>query len=170
MSRILTMIEFVTDLVFGENDVATCKGLGDHELEPVAGWHFGFYSRPRDGARGLVVKLGGEGNSSFLIAYRDKQYEITLEKGEVGIANAFEAQILLNKDGEVVVNGGTKKVARVDDTLTASANLTTWAQAVETALNAATSPILPASSWGTLGNGSAGALGDIATGADKFKA
>lgn len=118
LERLRGLVEFVTDLVFDADGVATSKGLADHPLESLVGWHFGFYSRPKDGARGVVLKADGQGNTSFLFTFFDKQYELTLEKGEVGIQNAFSASILLNKNGEVVVNGGSKKVARVDDTTT----------------------------------------------------
>jgi hypothetical protein len=93
--------EFVTELVFDADGNATAKGLDDHNLAPTAGYHFGFYSRPKDGARGIVLKLGGEGNSSILVAFRDKQYEMTLEKGECGMQNAFEASILLDANGKI---------------------------------------------------------------------
>lgn len=59
--------------------------------------------------------------------------------------------------------------ARMTDALTASANLTTWAGAVEAALSTAGSPILPASSWATLTLGAVGQLGAIATGSAKTK-
>jgi phage gp45-like len=166
--RLGAVLEFVTDLVMAASGSTTSKGGGDHELESEAGWHFGFYSRPLDGARGVVLKADGQGNTSFLIGYRDTQYELTLEKGEVGIKNAFDAEILLDENGQVVVNQGTKKVARVDDTLTASSALATWALAVETALNTAGSPLV-----GTVfasGVGVAGSLGDIHSGADDFLA
>ena len=116
MNRLRSMVEFVTNIAMSAAGVVTSKGLGDHELESVAAWHFGFYSRPKDGAHGVVLKADGQGNTSFLFCYRDKQYELSLEKGECGMKNAFEATVLLNKDGEVVFNGGSQKVARVDDT------------------------------------------------------
>lgn len=74
------------------------------------------------------------------------------------------AQIKITSSEVQIGAGATKKAARGGDTLTASANLTTWANAVETALNTATSPILPASSWGTLTNAAAGQLGSINAG------
>lgn len=116
ISRLRGLVEFVTDLVFDSEGVATSKGLDDQPLESLVGWHFGFYSRPKDGARGVVLKADGQGNTSFIFTFFDKQYEMTLEKGEIGMQNAFSASILLDKNGNVVVNGGSKKVARVDDT------------------------------------------------------
>lgn len=133
----LGMVEYVTHLAIDSDGVATSKGDDDHQLESQTGWHFGFYSRPNDGAIGVVLKAGGQGNNSLVICYRDKQYEMTLERGEVGIQNAFSASILLNKNGEIVLNGGTKKVARVDDTAKASATLATWMGQVEGFINGA---------------------------------
>lgn len=167
MSVLGFLIELVTDLVVDSDGNATCKGAGDHELGPTVGWHFGFYSRPNDGARGLVIKADGEGNTSFLIAFRDKQYEMSLEKGECGMQNAFSASVLLNKNGEIVLNGGSKKVARVDDTLTASMPLGAWAGVVEGAINsAAPGTFVPANQFSTT-VGITGGLGKIATGAPK---
>ncbi len=103
MSRYRLMVDFVTDLVFADDGTATGKGIGDSDLDAAVGWHFGFYSRPKDGTQGVAVKVDGQGNSSFLIAFRDKRYEMTLEKGECGMQNAFEAKVLLDKDGKVTV-------------------------------------------------------------------
>lgn len=66
--------------------------------------------------------------------------------------------------GTIELAGGGAQVARVGDTLTRSALLNTWALAVEAALAAAASPILPASSWNTQGLGGPGTLGTIETG------
>lgn len=118
--RIAGMVEFVTDIVMGDDGTTTSNASSeDDQLTSQAGWHFGFYSRPKDGARGVVLKADGQGNTSFLLAWRDKQYELTLEKGEVGIKNAFDATILLNEDGEIIMNAGTAKVARVGDKIEA---------------------------------------------------
>jgi phage gp45-like len=113
--RFSTLVQLVTDLVFSAAGAFTGKGADDDDIEGTVGWNFGFYSRPNDGARGVVVKLGGRGNHSILVAYRDKQYELSLEKGECGMKNAFDATVLLNKQGEIVLNGGGNKVARVGD-------------------------------------------------------
>jgi hypothetical protein len=141
---------------------------------------FGFRSRPTSKVRGLALRLG-RSNVLFLGILPTEGYgPQDLKDGETSLYSAaVERGVHLDEDGnnninaadskDVVVNGGTKQVARVDDTLTASAKLTIWAKAVEDALSAASSPILPASSWDTLANGAAGALGDIETGAEHFK-
>ncbi len=114
------MVELVSDLVFPDSKagLVTGKGAGDHELEADVGYQFGFQSRPLDGARGIVIKADGRGNMAVLFAFRDTQYEMSLEKGEVGIQNAFNARMLFDKNGRIIMNGGTKGVARLDDTTT----------------------------------------------------
>jgi len=118
MARMKLMVEYVTDVKVDEDGNATCSGVDDHPLAPTVGYHFGFYSRPNDGARGLVLKADGQGNTSFLIAWRDKQYELSLEKGECGMKNAFDAQILLDKNGIVNLNGSDHPLPKWDDFLT----------------------------------------------------
>lgn len=107
MSRMRFMVELVTDIVMAASGLARSKGSGDHPLSSETAWHFGFYSRPKDGARGVVLKADGQGNTSFLIGYRDKQYELSLEKGECGMRNAYDAQVLLNQDGDVIATAAS---------------------------------------------------------------
>ncbi len=112
------MVEFVTGIKMDSDGVATSQGHaedGVHELDSETAWHFGFYSRPKDGARGVVLKADGQGNTSFLIGYRDKQYELSLNKGEVGAKNAFDAYWLLNQSGELELNGTGQKLLMADD-------------------------------------------------------
>lgn len=114
--RIAGMIEIVSDLVMDSDGKTASKGADDHELDSQAGWHFGFYSRPKDNARGVVLKADGQGNTSFLICWRDKQYEMTLEKGEVGIQNAFQAKILLDKNGAIVATSKSGQTIQLNGT------------------------------------------------------
>jgi hypothetical protein len=107
-------VQFVTGLVFTDDGTATCKGIADDDLEPTVGWNFGFYSRPKDGARGVIVKADGKGNTAILFAYRDRQYELSLEKGECGMKNAFDAKILLDKDGKVVLLSASGKTVTIN--------------------------------------------------------
>lgn len=140
--RIAGMVEIVTDIVMSATGVVTSNGMDeDDKIESVAGWHFGFYSRPKDGARGVVLKADGQGNTSFLVAWRDKQYELTLEKGEVGIKNAFDAEILLDENGDILLtsksgqkvklNGADYSLLKTEDLLT---DLETWVTAANTVL------------------------------------
>lgn len=113
-SRFRLLVDVVTDLVFTDNGTVTGSGSGDSDLESAVGWHFGFYSRPKDGARGVVVKADGQGNTSFLVAFRDRQYEMSLQKGEVGIKNAFDASILLDQSGNVIATAKTGQTVQVN--------------------------------------------------------
>ena len=109
------MVQLVTGVEIDEDGNATCQGADGDELEPTVGWHFGFYSRPKDGARGAVLKADGRGNTALLFCYRDKQYELSLQKGECGMQNAFGAYLLLNKNGVLEANGSEQKAVRGDD-------------------------------------------------------
>jgi hypothetical protein len=94
--------------VFNDNGTVDGKGANDRPVSTKAGYHFGFYSRPKDKAVGIVVRFLG---LSFLAAFRDKQFELSLQKGEVGVQNAFSASTLWDKDGNIVsVPGGNGKV------------------------------------------------------------
>jgi phage gp45-like len=118
------MFELVTDGSVDDDGAFSGDGLDGEGIDGQIGWHFGFYSRPRDGFTGVVAKLGG-GASSLLFAFRDKQYEIALEKGEVAMVSAAGARHLLDKDGniktdaasgkDIVFNGGTNPVGRKGD-------------------------------------------------------
>jgi hypothetical protein len=114
MERLRLVVQMVSDLVFDDDGNATCKGAADDDdLAPTVGWHLGFYSRPNDGARGVVVKADGQGNTSFLFAWRDKQFELSLQKGECGVKapNSSGGSTLWDKDGNIIsIPGGSGKV------------------------------------------------------------
>jgi phage gp45-like len=67
---------------------------------------------------------------------------------------------------DVMVNGGSEKVARTNDTLTASGAFLTWAAAVDAGIPTNTPPATPFAAAAGL----AGGMGDIETGAARFKA
>jgi hypothetical protein len=150
LSRLRLMVERVTDLAFSDTGTATSKGLGDGELFSAVGYHFGFYSRPNDGARGVVLKADGQGNTSFLIAWRDKQYELSIDKGEVGIQNAFSAYTKWDKNGNIISTpGGSGKVQLGGDTTPDAAVLgTTFDAALDTFLTALTVFVAAANTLG----------------------
>lgn len=119
--RLRGMVQLVKDLVIDDDGNATCTAVSDDEEEdkyaPTVGYHFGFYSRPSN-ARGVIIKADGQGNTSFLIGFRDKQYEMTLSKGEVGIQNEFGANLLLDKNGIVNINGTDYSLIKTEDLFT----------------------------------------------------
>jgi phage gp45-like len=121
------ILEIVSDIVVDALGRFTAKGALERDTTGEAAWHFGFYSRPKDGADGVVVRGSPRGGFAILVGYRDRQYEISLEKGECAMANAFGAKVVLDKDGRVVMNGGSKGVARLDDTCDAGTLTLTFA-------------------------------------------
>jgi len=154
LKRLSGMVQLVTDLIFDSDGNATCKGVDDDdELAPTVGWHFGFYSRPNDGGRGVVFKADGQGNTSFLLAWRNKQYELSLQKGEVGVQNAFGASTLWDKNGNIVETPGgsgtvqlagntyslLKTETLLSDLSTLMGYLASWVPLVVTAVAAAPS-------------------------------
>jgi hypothetical protein len=70
-----------------------------------------FTRGPKTARAESCIKADGQGNTSFLIAWRDKQYELSLQKGECGVQNAFGASTLWDKNGNVITTpGGSGKV------------------------------------------------------------
>lgn len=112
LDRLRNMVQFVTGVDFDDNGVATGTGVDDDDkIDSAVGFHFGFYSRPKQGANGVVLKADGQGNSSFMFSWGDKQYALTLSRGEVGVQNAFGASTVWDKDGNVITTpGGSGKV------------------------------------------------------------
>lgn len=113
-SPLAFMVQLVTGVNIDGDGNATCDGADGEEIEPTVGWHFGFYSRPNNGARGVVLKADGRGNTAFLIAWRDQQYELSLQQGECGMKNAFDAYVLLNQAGVLELNGKSYKAVLGD--------------------------------------------------------
>jgi phage gp45-like len=106
------LVTIVTDLDIDDSGNATCTdGEDEDKLEPTVGWQFGFYARPKTKVRGIVIKVGGRGNNSVAVAFRDKQYELSLQKGEAAVQNAFGASTLWDKNGNIISTpGGSGKV------------------------------------------------------------
>jgi hypothetical protein len=162
------LLERVTDLVFNDDGSVDGKGLDDRDVPTTSpGYHFGFYSRPNDGAVGVVVRFLG---LSFLAAWRDKQFEMSLNKGECGMQNAFSASVLLDKNGNVIFNGGDAKVGRVGD----GVDLGTFVHTPATGVGVTACSLV----WTPPGGGTPQSLsgsgaditGKIKEGADKVKA
>lgn len=114
LERLKFMVQLVTGLRVDDDGNFTAKGADDEDLDGTVGWHFGFYSKPKDDARGAIVKADGRGNVAFLFCFRDKQYELSLQQGEVGLKNAYEAYLLLNSAGVLELNGKSYKAVLGD--------------------------------------------------------
>lgn len=181
-ARLFHFTYYTANSANGTEDQVVC----DNQEESAGSYlvrrmqHFGFRSRPPKGV--AVIRLGNHeaASNSVVIAEESERYGPSdLADGEVAIYNKTTGtEIRIDADGnitidagsgaDVIVNGGTAKVARVGDTLTTSALLTTWAQAVEVFINGLV-PGTISTLWAA-GPGQAGSLGDIETGADNFKA
>jgi hypothetical protein len=110
IDRLRNAIQLVRDIVIDSDGNAKCTGIDDEDqYEPTVGYIFGFQSRPTT-SRGVMLKSDGQGNTSFLVAFRNKQYELSLQKGEVGIKNEFDASTLWDKDGNITSVPGSGKV------------------------------------------------------------
>ena len=113
------------------------QGEDDAELYHLPG----FYSRPHDGLTGVFLDVKG---MNIVIATHDYKLDFSFEKGE-GQIFSYDADgnILssakCNKDGEFIVNSGTRDAARKDDatlidSVTDSAFIS-WIAAVSSALS-----------------------------------
>jgi hypothetical protein len=155
--------------------LATLQGVSADERAPGAEVLFphGFASRPSisNTLWAIAVRVGDE---LLPLLLRDKGtagFSPTLEDGETRIYNlgGFVIRLrgtVLEIDApgsfEVVVNGGTLKVARDTDPVARAAALATWMLNVEVALNGILGPgAIPPLVGTTIGN--------IAGGATRFK-
>lgn len=79
---------------------------------------FGLRYRAPGKVRSLHLKLGSSNVFFIGVASNSAYGPQDLEDGEIALYNAFDAcNVVLNKNREVVVNEGTKPVARKDDPL-----------------------------------------------------
>lgn len=133
------MVQMVTGLVFDGDGNVSATGADTESIDSTVAYHFGFYSRPKDGARGVVLKADGQGNTSFLIGFRDKQYEISLNKGEVGVQSAFGASTLWDQNGNIVETPGDGGKVQLGGPTTPDAAVlgTTFSSALNSFLTAA---------------------------------
>ncbi len=66
--------------------------------------HYGFTSIPQPGAEGIVLN---EGNHIILIATDDRRYRLAIEQGAVALYTDEGDYILLGRDRNIKVVGGT---------------------------------------------------------------
>lgn len=67
--------------------------------------HYGFASRPKNGAEGIVIQ---EGNHLVMIADDDRRYRIALEDGEVAIYTDQGDKVHLKRDHNIdIIAAGT---------------------------------------------------------------
>jgi phage gp45-like len=116
---LLGIVEFVTDIVMDADGTATAKGAKSdddegHPMDASVSWQLGFQSRPLDGASGVVVKAGGRGGVAFLVGWRNRKYELTLQKGETAMVNEAGAVVKLDKDGKITATAKTGQLVEVN--------------------------------------------------------
>ncbi len=107
----------------------------------------GFFSMPQDGVTGTVIDCGGGNN--IIVSAHDYNFNEDIEKGETLIysydsAGVIKGKILINEDGEIIINDGTKSAVSY-------AELNTALQLMVTAFNTALASKLD-------GGGSTGAV------------
>jgi phage gp45-like len=135
--------EIVTDLAVNDDGGALGKGLGDRDLGGDFAGQYGIYSRPLDGADGIALNLDGAGNFSILIGYRNRQYEVQIEKGEVLLRDDQGQTFHLKRDGiylstpknNIVIQDGTAAATREGDPVNATAAFKTWLDGLVAAIN-----------------------------------
>ena len=121
---------------------------------------FGLRSVAPVGAWTIVVGVNAGKNNAAYIAAEHPDYGPTdLEEGEVCLFNKKGSEIRLKIDGsiqikavgDVVMNGGSKQVARTNDNVASNAAFLAWAGAVNAAFAALVPPVTLPNVPGTIG-------------------
>lgn len=110
---------------------------------------FGIRSRPPSGTWGVWIGKGGRSGDGVIVGAESSRFgPSNLNDGEVAIYNKVTGcTILLDQNGNVVINGGTLKVARVSDPV----NVGTLAVAAPVGGGACTVTFTPKNADGTPG-------------------
>ena len=161
------LVELVDDVSIAADRVVTI-GAGRRKWFADEVGRYGFYSRPPKGADGVVIKVGGEANTTILLGYRHRDYELELsEDGELGIADDQGQKVVIKRDGiyvdaeKVVIKGGTAGAVRVGDRVDPTNAFTTWLGTLVTAING----LAP----GTVSPYAGGGIGQAAEGSTDVK-
>lgn len=134
----------------GEAVVIIGKGLGGETVETEMYQLSGFIGCPPKDARGVLVPISGSKRYSVIIAMQNYQLTFDMSQGETLVYSTTEdgqtlkAQIKLDADGNIDLNGDSKKLVTYGE-------LNTALQGFKTAINAALATKLD-------GGGSAGTL------------
>jgi len=136
----------------------------------------GIWKIPPEGTEVVIIVPYGdiEGDCMVVGTLSTGQVPTELDADTMVIVNpknlkivSREGDVTVDADGSVTIQGGDKGIARKDDNLSASAQLKTWAQAVETGISSAggTPPPTPFASAAGLDGG----LGTIHSASSKAK-
>jgi len=115
----------------GKSVSVNIKSIGEDSAEL---YHSpGSFSMPIDGTIGVSINVFGR---NIIVATDNYNIEIDIEKGEhlvysTDAAGAIKSKILLNKDGEIIFNDGTKSSVSHEELGTALQSMVT---AINTAL------------------------------------
>jgi phage gp45-like len=74
--------------------------------------HYGFTSRPMEGAEIIIIK---EGNHYLAIASDDRRYRLAVEEGEVALYTDEGDKIHLKRDKTIEIVSGNKLIATVEN-------------------------------------------------------
>lgn len=109
------------------------KALGEQLLDADAYQHYGFRSRPPAGTEAVVVPVGVGGHFLVIAEESRGSAPTDLAAGEVAIYGQAGAKIVLRADGSVEVTGvtininsGVAGAARLGDSASPGAAMTTW--------------------------------------------
>jgi len=84
--------------------------------------HYGFSSRPLEGAEAILIQ---DGNHIVMIASEDRRYRIGLESGEVCLYTDEGDQIRLKRDKEIYIKSGNKLTAEIENEVKVTAKAAT---------------------------------------------
>lgn len=135
MERLLNPIKARIRLMVGKCLITAC-GSNTVDLSLLAGetrdevdfyQQYGFTSVPVGKVSGVALFIGGSRDNGVVVASRgeDKKMAIELEPGEVALHTLFGSNVVLKKDGSVLVRPKSGKVMRVEGDLNVVGNV--WA-------------------------------------------
>lgn len=106
----------------GGLQVLQVDGLADETLDAVERFqNYGFTSRPRPGAEGIMVSVGGVRSQGVVIAVDDRRYRLrAMAEGEVAMFDDLGQLVHLKRDG-ILVHTALKVVVEAD-TVSVTAN------------------------------------------------
>jgi phage gp45-like len=132
MPKIATILNAVKKKFTGAPGDSLSVDLDMHGADDAEFYHLsGIFSKPQDGAVGVVVDAGGQ---NIVVASHDYRLNIVVDKGETiiysyGSGGVVLASAKFGKDGKVVINEGSKSAV-------SHAELNTALQAMAAAINA----------------------------------
>lgn len=89
----------------GKIQLIDVKGRGEDFTGKELFQHYGFASRPLNGAEGILLFIGGADNA-VVVATEDRRYRIALENGEAAIYTDEGDKIHLKRNREMLIQTG----------------------------------------------------------------